>query len=135
MSNINQIYKNNNDCNVSTQSNEKNVMKQITLIPEVDIYENNKEIILWADLPGVNKDKLHVNIHDGNLSIEGESIMSLSKNLRSKHTEMYTPYFTRTFAISSDFNTSKIEAVLNNGVLKLTIPRRDEAKPRKIEVK
>jgi HSP20 family molecular chaperone IbpA len=45
------------------------------------------------------------------------------------------PYFSRRFTVSEDFDTSRIEASLKDGVLKLTIPRRDEAKPRRIEVR
>jgi HSP20 family protein len=49
--------------------------------------------------------------------------------------QIRAPYFSRRFTVSEDFDTSRIEAVLKDGVLKLTIPRRDEAKPRRIEVR
>jgi HSP20 family protein len=78
--------------------------RRMTLTPAVDVFEDSQGITLWADLPGVTKDKLEVKVHDGNLYIE------------------------------ADFDTSKIDANLQDGVLKLTIPRRDEARPRRIEV-
>ncbi|MEA3121411.1 MAG: hypothetical protein QOH33_966, partial [Paraburkholderia sp.] len=56
-------------------------------------------------------------------------------NLRLQHAEVREPHFARTFTLSPDFDTSKIEASLQDGVLKLTIPRRDEARPRRIQVK
>jgi HSP20 family molecular chaperone IbpA len=108
--------------------------RRVTLIPPVDIYEDSHGVTLWADLPGVSKDKLNVSVHDGNLSIEAEAVVPVPSNLRVQHAEMREPHFARTFVLSPDFDTSTIEANLANGVLKLTIARRDEARPRRIEV-
>ncbi|MGC3028006.1 Hsp20/alpha crystallin family protein [Burkholderia sp. DN3021] len=109
--------------------------RRITLTPAVDIYEDSQGVTLWADLPGVTKDKLDVKVHDSSLSIEAEAIVPTPANLRLQHAEVREPHFARTFTLSPDFDTSKIEASLQDGVLKLTIPRRDEARPRRIEVK
>ncbi|KVE24558.1 heat-shock protein [Burkholderia singularis] len=103
--------------------------------PAVDIYENSHGVTLWADLPGVTKDKLDVRVHDDNLSIEAEAIVPTPANLQLQHAEVREPHFSRTFTLSPDFDTAKIEASLQDGVLKLTIPRREEARPRRIEVK
>ncbi|WP_114815174.1 Hsp20/alpha crystallin family protein [Paraburkholderia kururiensis] len=108
--------------------------RRVTLIPPVDIYEDSHGVTLWADLPGVSKDKLNVSVQDGNLSIEAEAVVPVPSNLRVQHAEMREPHFARTFVLSPDFDTSTIEANLANGVLKLTIARRDEARPRRIEV-
>lgn len=109
--------------------------RRITLVPAVDIYEDSQGVTLWADLPGVTKDKLDVKVHDNSLSIEAEAVVPTPANLRLQHAEVREPHFARTFTLSPDFDTSKIEASLQDGVLKLTIPRRDEARPRRIEVK
>ncbi|MFL9858715.1 Hsp20/alpha crystallin family protein [Paraburkholderia madseniana] len=109
--------------------------RRMTITPAVDIYENSEGVTLWADLPGVTKDKLEVRIHDGNLSIEAQAVVPTPANLRVQHAEVREPHFARTFTLSPDFDTSKIEANLQDGVLKLTIPRRDEARPRRIEVR
>ncbi|CAN0626719.1 HSP20 family protein [Burkholderia multivorans] len=109
--------------------------RRITLVPAVDIYEDSQGVTLWADLPGVTKDKLDVKVHDSSLSIEAEAVVPTPANLRLQHAEVREPHFARTFTLSPDFDTSKIEASLQDGVLKLTIPRRDEARPRRIEVK
>ncbi|AOI68494.1 heat-shock protein [Burkholderia ubonensis] len=109
--------------------------RRITLTPAVDIYEDSHGVTLWADLPGVTKDKLDVKVHDSSLSIEAEAVVPTPANLRLQHAEVREPHFARTFTLSPDFDTSKIEASLQDGVLKLTIPRRDEARPRRIEVK
>ncbi|GJH17339.1 Hsp20/alpha crystallin family protein [Caballeronia novacaledonica] len=105
-----------------------------TLTPAVDIVEDGHRVTLWADLPGVSKDKLEVKVHDGNLTIDAESVVPVPANLQLAHTEVRAPYFSRTFTVSEDFDTSKVEASLKDGVLTLTIPRREEAKPRRIEV-
>ncbi|AOK54968.1 heat-shock protein [Burkholderia stagnalis] len=109
--------------------------RRITLVPAVDIYEDSHGVTLWADLPGVTKDKLDVKVHDSSLAIEAEAVVPTPANLRVQHAEVREPHFARTFTLSPDFDTSKIEASLQDGVLKLTIPRRDEARPRRIEVK
>ena len=108
--------------------------RRMTLTPAVDVFEDNQGITLWADLPGVTKEKLDVKVHDGNLYIEAEAVVPTPAGLRLQHAEIREPRFARAFSLSPDFDTSKIDANLQNGVLKLTIPRRDEARPRQIEV-
>jgi HSP20 family molecular chaperone IbpA len=108
--------------------------RRVTLTPAVDIFEDAHGITLLADLPGVPKEKLDIQVHDGNLTIEAESVVPMPSKLVLSHAEMRAPYFSRRFTVSEDFETSKIEASLKDGVLTLTIPRRDEAKPRRIEV-
>ncbi|CAM2159272.1 HSP20 family protein (plasmid) [Pararobbsia alpina] len=105
-----------------------------TLTPNVDIVEDQHKVTLWADLPGVSKDRLNVKVHDGSLTIEAESVVQVPANLQLAHGEVRAPHFARTFTVSDDFDTSKVEASLKDGVLTLTIPRREEAKPRRIEV-
>ena len=105
-----------------------------TWAPAVDIFEDSRGISLWADLPGVTKEKLDVKVHDGNLYIEAEAVVPTPAGLRLQHAEIREPRFARAFSLSPDFDTSKIDANLQDGVLKLTIPRRDEARPRRIEV-
>ena len=58
----------------------------MTITLAVDIYENSEGVTLWADLPGVTKDKLDVRIHDGNLSIEAQAVVPTPANLRVQHT-------------------------------------------------
>ncbi|WP_321869878.1 Hsp20/alpha crystallin family protein [Burkholderia ubonensis] len=123
------------DPSAVTRRDTEQATRRITLTPAVDIYENSQGVTLWADLPGVTKDKLDVKVHDSSLSIEAEAVVPTPANLRLQHAEVREPHFARTFTLSPDFDTSKIAASLQDGVLKLTIPRRDEARPRRIEVK
>jgi HSP20 family protein len=132
MSNTSQIAQREQEA-VTRQVTE-DALRRTALTPAVDVFEDNHAVTLWADLPGVTKDKLDINVHDGNLSIEAESMVQTPSNLRLTHAEVRTRYFLRRFAISEDFDTSKIEANLNEGVLKLTIPRREESKPHRIKV-
>ncbi|GGD75516.1 Hsp20/alpha crystallin family protein [Caballeronia grimmiae] len=105
-----------------------------TRTPTVDIIEDAHSVTLWADLPGVSKDRLEVKVQDGRLTIDADSVVPVPANLRLIHAEVRAPHFSRTFTVSEDFDTSKIDASLKDGVLRLTLPRREEAKPRRIEV-
>jgi HSP20 family molecular chaperone IbpA len=109
--------------------------RRITLTPPVDIFEDSQGVTLWADLPGVTKDRLDVKVHDGNLYIEAEAVVPTPAGLRLQHAEIRQPHFARAFSLGADFDASKIDANLKDGVLQLTIPRRDEARPRRIEVR
>jgi HSP20 family protein len=109
--------------------------RRMTMTPAVDVFEDSQCVTLWADLPGVSGDKLEVRVHDGSLYIEAEAVVPTPQGLRLQHVEVRAPRFARAFTLSADFDTSKIDANLQDGVLKLTIPRRDEARPRRIEVK
>ncbi|MEK6425377.1 MAG: Hsp20/alpha crystallin family protein [Burkholderia gladioli] len=102
--------------------------------PTVDIFEDSHGITLYADLPGVPREKLDVRVQDGNLSIEAEAVVPAPSGLRLHHGEIRNPHFARAFTLSPDFEVSRIDAQLRDGVLKLTIPRRDEAKPRRVEI-
>ena len=109
--------------------------KQLARIaPAVDIFEDSHGITLYADLPGVPREKLNVRVQDGSLNIEAEAMVPSPSGLRLQHDEMRHPHFWRAFTVSLDFDVSRIDAQLRDGVLKLTIPRHEEAKPRRIEV-
>jgi HSP20 family molecular chaperone IbpA len=108
--------------------------QRATLTPPVDVIENAHGVTLWADLPGVSKENLEVRVHDGNLHIEAEASVPTRAGLRLQHAEIRAPHFSRSFTLGAEFDTSKIEANLQDGVLKLVIPRREEARPRRIEV-
>ncbi|GJH17533.1 heat-shock protein [Caballeronia novacaledonica] len=119
----------------SAGEHELDAVRRATVTPAVDIVENAHAITLWADLPGVSRERLEIKVHDGALSIEGEATLPVSQDLRISHAEVRVPYFSRRFSVSDDFDTAKIDALLKDGVLKLTIPRREEAKPRKVEIR
>jgi HSP20 family protein len=102
--------------------------KRPAIIPAVDVYEDAHGVTLWADLPGISRDRLNVHVQDGNLVIDTPD------GLRLHYSEIREPRYARAFSLSADFDISKIDANLTDGVLKLSIPRREEARPRRIEV-
>jgi len=124
-----------NDATAVARREDDPSQRRITLTPPVDIFEDAQGVTLWADLPGVTKDRLDIKVHDGNLSIEAEAVVPTPAGLRLQHAEIRQPHFARAFSLGAEFDTSKIDANLKDGVLKLTIPRRDEARPRRIEVR
>ncbi len=110
-------------------------VRRATLVPAVDIVEDKNGVTVWADLPGVPRDKLDIRVHDNNLSIEAEAVISMPSGLNVTHNEVRASRYFRAFSISTDLDTSNIDASLQDGVLTLRIPRRETALPRRIEVK
>ena len=105
------------------------------LLPAVDVIEDANGITLYADLPGVPKDKLTVRVEGNTLTIEGEISLLTTKGIEATHAEVQLPRYRRSFAVGNEFNSEKVGAELRQGVLKLHIPKAEHAKPRKIEVK
>lgn len=107
---------------------------EATLTPPVDVIEDSTGITLYADLPGVPRDKLHLNVESDSLTIEGEIDMTVPDGLQSTHTEVGVARFHRVFTLSKELDTEKISAELAQGVLKLRIPKAEHAQPRRINV-
>lgn len=105
------------------------------LLPPVDIVEDDAGITVYADLPGVPKDKLSVRADGESLTIEGDISFGLPQNMDAVLAEVQAPRYRRSFALSRELDTEKSEAVFKDGVLKLRIPKVEQAKPRRIEVK
>ena len=101
--------------------------------PAVDIYETEDAITLLADLPGVEKDKLDINVEDKQLTITG-----LVDAPANKQNPVYTEYgiggYTRSFRLGDAIDQSKINAAIKDGVLTLVLPKAEAQKPRKIEI-
>lgn len=104
------------------------------LIPRVDVIEDKSGITLYADLAGVPKDKLALNIEGDALTIEGEVGITMPEGMEPSHAEVSLPRYRRVFALSKELDSEKISAAFENGVLKLNIPKAEHLQPRKIEV-
>ncbi len=104
------------------------------MLPPVDVVEDALGITLYADLPGVPKDKLHVRIDADALTIEGEVSLPMAGNLEPSHVEVQLPRYLRTFTLGKELDSEKVSAEFRHGVLKLSIPKVEHAKPRKIEI-
>ena len=122
---------------VSTESARKSPSSYVeaALTPPVDVIEDGTGITLYADLPGVSKDNLHLQVESDTLTIEAESDLSVPDGLQSSHTEVGLARFRRVFTLSKELSTEKVSAELKHGVLTLHIPKVEQAKPRRIEVK
>lgn len=102
-------------------------------VPAVDIYENEDEILLQADMPGVTKDKITVDIDNGTLSITGTR--ELPSQGTPTYEEFYDLKYVRNFSVPQTIDVGRVEAELKNGVLQLHLPKSEAAKPRQIEIK
>ncbi len=106
-------------------------------IPPVDIRETENAFICTADLPGLTKDDIEVTVEDGVLSISGERSLENVDNENSQMRRIERSYgsFRRSFTLPTGVDAGKVEAKFQDGVLNLTLPKAEAAKPRKIEVK
>ncbi len=102
--------------------------------PPIDIYETDEGLILHADLPGVAVDSLELQVRDNKLTLFGRVASSVPENARVLHREYETGDFLRSFILSDEVDHEKITAKLNNGVLKVVLPKAPQAEPRRIEV-
>lgn len=105
-----------------------------TLVPPVDIYEDETGLTLIADMPGVAKEQLGVRVTGDSLVIEGMASVPVMANMELVYGEVQTPQYRRSFTLSRELDPGKIEAKLSSGVLTLRIPKTEEAKPRRINV-
>ena len=119
---------------VAKRDNTAPNVPQATVLPPVDIVENETGFSLYADLPGVAKERLDVKVDGDNLVIEAAAAVPLPEQLEILHGEVRHPHYRRSFTLSRELDPSKIEANLKDGVLTLHIPKAEAARPRRIEV-
>jgi HSP20 family protein len=101
--------------------------------PAVDIYETDHTLIVWAEMPNVDKKDLQVHIKNGILHIQGKRMSSFDNGqylLRETSDVMYE----RFFELRENIDQDKIEASYQAGILKITLKKKEEAQPRKIEI-
>ena len=118
-----------------TNLDTRNDYRSAPLLPPVDIVEDQDGILVKADLPGVSKETLSINVEGDTLTIEGAVSLGEPGGLQSVYAEVRTPHYKRSFVLSRDLDTAKVNASLVNGVLTLRVPKSEQAKPRRIEVK
>ena len=104
-------------------------------LPAVDIFETPEALVLVADMPGVPKDHVTIDIRDNNLTITGEIRPPMEEKETMLVQEFYTGDYQREFQLGANIDRNRIEAAMKDGVLRLTLPKSAQAKPRKIEVK
>ncbi len=101
--------------------------------PPVDILEDKDAFTIKADMPGVNQESMSVDVKDGILTIEGKAQSAFSGD--RVYTEFELVNYQRRFELSDKVDTEHITAALKHGVLNITLPKIEEAKPKHIEIK
>lgn len=123
----------NDTANVTRKS--ANTTAEPALTPPVNVIEDASGITLCADLPGVPKDRLNLNVEGDTLSIEGEISLPTTEGMEATHVEVSLPRYRRVFTLSRELDPTKVSAEFQNGVLRLRIPKAEHAQPRRIEVR
>lgn len=123
-----------NNHSVQTRNQQPAKQQQQHVVPPVDVFENENAITLLADLPGVPREGLHVRVDGDSLTLEATATPSGPDNMELVYGEAQVAAYRRQFTLSRELDASRIEAQLRDGVLRLTIPKAEEAKPRRIEV-
>ncbi|SHH21040.1 Hsp20/alpha crystallin family protein [Massilia sp. CF038] len=104
------------------------------LTPPVDVIEDAGGITLLADIPGVSRENLHLRLEAHSLTIEGALSLDIPQDMQSRYAEVRHQHYERTFALSRDLDGAQATAELAQGVLKIRIPKTQQAAPRKIPV-
>ena len=104
-------------------------------IPPVDIVEERDKILLTAELPGFKENEIEIQMEGGTLTIRGERKSEVEKEGRKYHrVERLYGQFVRSFTLPNNVDRENIKATFANGLLKIEMPKREEAKPRQIKV-
>ncbi len=105
------------------------------VFPLVNLTETQDAYIVRAEIPGVAADKLDIQTMGRNLTISGERQIEVDPKAKYHRRERESGRFSRAIALPGDIDREKVSATLKNGVLELTVPKAQAAKPRKIEIK
>ena len=103
--------------------------------PRVDIFEDETGITVHADMPGVSRDRLDIQIDGDSLTLTGNVEIPTPEHMDAVYADVRSSRYQRSFSLSRELDSENIDASLKDGVLTLRIPKREEHKPRKIEVK
>ncbi|ATJ84473.1 Hsp20/alpha crystallin family protein [Halomonas beimenensis] len=114
---------------------ERRERRMDALLPPVDIYEEDNALHLIADMPGVQRDTLSIEVNDNVLSLEGEVALEVPEGLTSIYAEVRAQRFARRFTLSHEIDMDAIQASIDQGVVHLILPKKETHRPRRIDVK
>ena len=105
--------------------------------PPVDLYESNDNLVVKAELPGMNKEEIEISLQEGNLVISGERKMKSQKNEEGEaaRSERFFGCFHRTLELPKPVDANRVSATYKEGILTVTLPKTEESKPKQITVK
>jgi HSP20 family protein len=102
--------------------------------PALDLYQNNDNIVAMIELPGMRKEDIEISLHDGTLAISGERKSEPSNGEKAERTERYVGKVRRSVTLPARVNANKVSATYRDGILTVTLPKAEEAKPKQIQV-
>jgi HSP20 family protein len=104
-------------------------------LPTADIYEDEDELTVILEMPGVDKGNVEIRVEDGVLNVGGRLDFSKYQGLQPLYTEYNIGNYSRSFSLSNKTDQNRIAAEMKDGVLALKLPKIEEARPRTIQVK
>jgi len=117
------------------QGSGKDQLAAGSFVPPVDVYEDEHNLVLKLEVPGVNEEDLNVSVENDTLTIQGERKFEKEEKEENFHRiERRYGSFTRTFKLPNTVDTDKVEANYEKGILKIALAKRAEAKPKQIKV-
>lgn len=116
------------------EKKEESTIPVRVFVPTADIYETKDALKVILEMPGVEKGNVSVHVEDGVLNVEGRLELTKYQGLQPLYTEYNIGHYARSFRLSNKIDQDKIGAELKEGVLSLTLPKVEEAKPRTIQV-
>ena len=102
--------------------------------PALDLYQNNDNIVAVVELPGMRKEDIEISLQDGTLTISGERKVEGGLENSATRTERLTGKFRRTITLPTRVDASKVTASYKDGILTVTLPKAEEAKPKQIQI-
>ena len=116
------------------ETKEESTIPARVFLPNADIYETPNELEVVLEMPGIEKNNVDIKVEDDVLHIEGRLDLSKYGGLQPLYTEYNVGHYARSFQLSSKIDQNKIAAEMKDGVLSLTLPKVEEAKPRTIRI-
>jgi len=111
------------------------VESETVIRPPVDIYEDAEGITLLADLPGVSKEGLNLQVEHDSLTVDAQASIDMPEGMEALYADVQSTHYRRRFTLSRELDSAGIAANLKDGVLRVHIPKHAEARPRRIEVR
>jgi HSP20 family protein len=102
--------------------------------PALDLYQTSDNVIAVVEIPGMKKEDIDISLHDGMLTIAGERSSSSGEGENAERTERFTGKFRRSISLPTRVDAGKVSATYKDGILTVTLPKAEEAKPKKVEV-
>jgi HSP20 family protein len=102
--------------------------------PALDLYESGDHLVAVVELPGMRKEDIDISLHDGTLTISGERKHESNNGETAQRTERYVGTFRRSITLPTRVDAGKVGATYKDGILKVTLPKAEEAKPKQIQV-